>query len=114
MPDSISQTCPFCDKEVGTTDILCPACGKKLPDKNLPFSTAQKIKIYFFSIVLAPLGLYWFFKYFRNVDESKRRVAYIVLLITVITLTIVTAVSYYYVQQLNIYMESYDFNSLGL
>lgn len=114
MSNLINQNCPFCNKEIRPTDAFCPTCGKKLPDKNLPFSTAQKIKIYLISVTLAPLGLYWFFKYFKNEDQSKRKVAFVALYLTIITLTILTIISYYYVKKMNAYIELYNFNGLGL
>ncbi|MFH1899134.1 MAG: zinc ribbon domain-containing protein [Patescibacteria group bacterium] len=114
MSESINLNCPFCNKEIRPTDIFCPTCGKKLPDKNLPFSAMQKIKIYLVSVVLAPLGLYWFVKYFRNENSDKRKTAFITLYLTLFTLTTLTIISYYYVKQLNTYMESYDFSGLGL
>lgn len=114
MSDPVNLNCPFCNKEIRSTDVFCPTCGKKLPDKNLPFSTAQKIKIYLVSVILAPLGLYWFFKYFRSEDQKKRKVAFFALYLTIFTIVVLTTVSYYYVKQMNAYIESYDFSGLGL
>jgi uncharacterized BrkB/YihY/UPF0761 family membrane protein len=106
--------CPFCNKEIRPTDTYCPNCGTKLPDVDLPFSTKQKIKIYLISVFLAPLGLYWFFKYFKNEDTDKRRTAFIALYITIFMLLTSGAVIYYYYLQIPRYMEMYNYSGLGL
>jgi hypothetical protein len=87
--------CAVCKKEVGAGDIFCPHCGAKLIQTNEPLSTGQKIKIYAVTIFLAPLGIYWFIKYFRNSDPQKRHIAYAVLWITLIMLVLVAVSTIY-------------------
>ncbi|HLD51120.1 hypothetical protein A3K34_01640 [candidate division WWE3 bacterium RIFOXYC1_FULL_40_10] len=79
-------TCPVCLKEIHEGNVFCPHCGIKIPTTNPPLSTWSKMKIYLVTVFLAPFGLYWFFKYFRESDSEKRKVAYIVLVITLVTL----------------------------
>lgn len=46
-------------------------------------TTKQLIKIYTITVVLAPLGIIYFFKYYKSPDQKKKAVAYICLIITV-------------------------------
>ena len=77
---------------------------------NEDFSLAQRIKIYLVSILLAPLGLYWFFKYFKDENMNKRKVAYLALYITIIVLFLSTILAYYYVKGISKYAEYYRSN----
>src|SRR5688572_26935693 len=98
--------CPFCDVPIQAQDVFCPHCGKKLPDKNLPLSFGHKFKIYFLSTILAPLGMYWFFKYFRSEDPTKKKLAYYVLFITIVMLLLSVALGAYAAQWANSYLGS--------
>lgn len=113
MSNSGNLNCPFCGKEIRPTDTYCPTCGTKIPDVNLPFSTWQKIKIYAISFFLAPLGLFWFIKYFRNDNPAKKKTAYIALYITIATIVVVSVLSAYYVKKMNAYIGTYDFNEIN-
>jgi uncharacterized BrkB/YihY/UPF0761 family membrane protein len=67
----------------------------------------NRTKIYVLSVILAPLGLYWVFKYIRSPDRELRKIAYVTLGITLfVTLMAVTTVTIYttYVYK---YVESY-------
>lgn len=106
----MNQNCPFCNKEISPTDVFCPHCGNKLPDKKLPFSTAQRIKIYLVSVFLAPLGLYWFFKYFRNEDPEKKKVAYVALYITIFMIIVSFFLVSSWIKYIDIYSQTnYNF-----
>ncbi|MBP7785869.1 zinc ribbon domain-containing protein [Patescibacteria group bacterium] len=109
----MKEKCPFCTKEIDQTDKFCPNCGNKLPEKNLPFSTAQKVKIYFLSIFLAPFGFYWFFKYFRNQNSEKRKLAYNVLYISIVMIIVLIIINFYFVKTLQTYIDSYNLVNLG-
>jgi hypothetical protein len=88
--------CPVCRKELGSTDIFCPQCGTKLPEKDLPFTLWQQVKIYAVTVFLAPLGLFWFFKHFKSQNSQKKKVAYNVLWITIVV-TVAMVISTIYV-----------------
>ena len=114
MQYSPNFKCPFCTKEIIPTDTFCSSCGNKLPEEDIAFSKTQRIKIYLVSIVVAPFGLYWFFKYFKNNNADKRKTAFVAFYLTIVTLFVVTVISYYYVNQLKSYMGLYDLSGLGL
>jgi len=107
----VNQNCPFCNKEISPTDVFCPHCGNKLPDKKLPFSSVQRIKIYLVSIILAPVGLYWFFKYFKNEDLEKRKVAYVALYLTIFMIIVLIVVNFLFVDSWMKYINIYSQNN---
>lgn len=82
-------------------------------EKDERVSLAKELSIYIFSFFLVPLGLYWFFKYFKSLDTVKKRVAYISLVITLIALTLTMIVVYGYVQSLKGYINT-GYKDLGL
>lgn len=86
--------CNNCKKEIPQSSNFCPLCGK--PQESKPLTLGGKIKIYIVSVIFAPMGLIWFFKYFRSPEKDKRVVAYASLVITiaVIAFTTITLVGY--------------------
>jgi predicted nucleic acid-binding Zn ribbon protein len=110
----MNQKCPYCNNVINPEDIFCSECGKKLPDKNAPFSTAQKIKMFLFSIILAPFGLYWFFKYFKDPIPEKKKTAYVILYITILMVLVLVVVNYYFIRSLTSSIEMYDYGIYGL
>ncbi len=108
--------CQSCKTEINSEGDFCPICGFKNDKKVeiLPFS--KKLKIYTLSVFLAPFGVIWFIKYFKNPNPSIRKVGYFALIITMLSFVIsiitiksyVGAVSKYtdaYQNNLNIYTE---------
>lgn len=83
----MQSICPKCSEPVTEVDIFCPQCRARIKETDI--SQGQKIKIYTFSILLAPLGLYWFFKFFKSENINKKILAYRVLIITVIVSTLI-------------------------
>jgi membrane-associated HD superfamily phosphohydrolase len=81
----MSTICPDCKQKVSETDVFCSHCGKQL-SFDQPLSGLQKFKIYAVSFLLAPFGLYWFFKYYREGGEEKKMIAKRVLIITVVAI----------------------------
>jgi len=109
----MKEECPFCHKKIDIGSKFCPSCGNKIVDMNLPLSIGQKIKIYILSVILAPLGLYWFFKYFRNDSSDKKQVAFISLLITIVMIIILLVLNLYFIKTLRIYTQNYSLESFG-
>lgn len=109
----MDQKCPFCKNVIDPDDTFCSHCGKKLPDRNAPFPTAQKIKMFLFSIILAPFGLYWFFKYFKDPNSERRKVAYTILYITIFMIIILLIVNYYFIKSLTNSIQMYDYGIYG-
>jgi len=76
-------------------------------NNNAPLSAGKKIKIYILSVILCPLGVYWFFKYFKNPEAGNRKVAYVSLVITLITGMLSFYITYTYIQTLLDFTDSY-------
>lgn len=108
------ETCPFCGHGIEAKDIFCSKCGKELPKVNTPLSLNQKIKIYAVDVFLAPFGLYWFFKYFRNEEKTKRKVAFNSLYITLVMIVFIVLINYFFLKSVNTYIGRFDFAGLGL
>ncbi len=102
----MSMFCPNCGKELNEILNFCPYCGKEIEPQKKELSLGNKVKIYIGSLVLAPFGLYWFFKYFR--DEKNKKVAYISLVITIISLVTATVVTIGYINSINDYLDKYN------
>jgi uncharacterized BrkB/YihY/UPF0761 family membrane protein len=79
-----------------------------------PLSIRKKLTIYILSVVLAPFGLYWFFKYVRNPDYENRKVAWIVLMLTVVAVVISTLILKSYISTLGYYVQEYETIYSGL
>ena len=104
----IEQKCPFCSEPVNLSLPFCPYCGNKLSKSDGSVSIAQQIKIYAISALLAPFGLYYFFKYFRNSDQQKKKIAYIALIITAVTGIILISISLSFVSAVDSYTGQYQ------
>lgn len=77
-------TCPSCHAPITPADIFCSRCGTKLNESPIPISAGRKVYIYLFSFFLAPLGLGYAYKYWKQGTQEARKVS-----ITIIVLTIV-------------------------
>ena len=92
-------------------------CGKKLKEEEEKITLLRELFIYVLCFIFVPFGMYWFFKYFRNSDGTKKRVAYISLVITLIAIATTAAITYSYVRTIKGYMNTpqfKQFSELGL
>lgn len=109
----MSYICTSCSKLVTSPGKFCPFCGQPNIEQEVGVSNGEKIRIYVLSFVLAPLGLYWFFKFLKSDDKEKRKVGNIALIITILTLGITALMTTYtidkykqlYQPQLDLYKE---------
>lgn len=69
---------------------------------------SKKISVYFLSIILAPIGIYWFIKYFKNPNAKIRTVGYTALFLTIATIILTTVISVYYISTIEGYIGSYE------
>ncbi|MBI2414657.1 hypothetical protein HYV31_02340 [candidate division WWE3 bacterium] len=98
--------CQFCHKEITQNSLYCAFCGQKQENTNIPLSTAEKIKIYTITVLLAPIGLYWFFKYYKSTSNDKRNTAYWVLGITIAVIVLTLYISADFYRGLSLYETS--------
>ena len=80
--------CPVCGTAVTSLENFCPHCGTKLQKVDMPLGFGRKLYIYTIAVVGPPFGLIWFFKYFRSPNADIKRVAYISLILTVLSIII--------------------------
>lgn len=109
--------CPNCGKEIQSPSNFCPFCGKQLQEVDKPLTSTEKIKIYLTSFFLAPLGLWWVFKFIRSKDKQKKQTAIIALILTVVSISLSAWVIYGYIQSVNKYINSSSldqYKGLGL
>lgn len=104
---SMSSNCPICHQEISPNDVFCSHCGAKIPGRDTALSNKQKVKIYIVSVILAPLGIYWFFKYFRSEDPQKKKIAYHVLWITILITISMVILTYYISNSYSNYMDTF-------
>lgn len=80
--------CPYCKAEVDFQDTFCKQCGKNLKQKNLSTSLGTEITVYLVSFLLAPFGIVWGLKYFKENNPRARRIAWGSVIVTAIALLI--------------------------
>ena len=103
--------CPNCKKEIDDSAKFCPLCGQELSlAGTTTLSSSKKIKIYLASFFLSPLGLFWFFKYFKSDETENRYVAYTCLIITLLPLITTAVIGSKYIGALSSSMELYNTN----
>lgn len=73
-----------------------------------PLSSWSVIKIYLASILLAPLGLYWFLKFFKSPDRKRKVVAYMALILTIATLIAAYFITKTYLENIYSYVQIYN------
>ena len=109
--------CRYCQKEIPEDSYFCPVCGKKLREKEEKISLIKEIFIYIICFIFVPFGMHWFFKYVRSADGTKKRVAFMSLVITLIAVATTVSVTYNYIQSIKGYMNApqfKQFSDLGL
>ena len=85
-----------------------------MEQKGTLFSNSTKLgfgkiaTIYIGSVLLSPFSLYWFFKYRKDLENKK--VAYISLVLTLITLLFGIVTMSAYIKAVNGYMSDYKNN----
>jgi len=87
-PISAAPICSICHQPVQIEWYFCPNCGKKLKEKSLSTTWFAQIGLYCLSVFLPPLGLWPGIKYLRSIDAPARRVGFIVVVLTILSLII--------------------------
>lgn len=100
------QKCPFCFAVINLTDIFCPHCSKKLKEKPLSSSIWKQIGIYLLSFFLPPLGFWPAFKYLHQTDSKLKKIGYIAVILTVISIVVTLYFTVNLVGQVNTQINS--------
>jgi len=102
--------CPNCKREIDDSAKFCPLCGQDLGLAATTLSSSKKIRLYLASFFLSPLGLFWFFKYFKSDETENRYVAYTCLIITLLPLIATVVIGSKYIDALSSSVELYNTN----
>jgi predicted amidophosphoribosyltransferase len=78
--------CPVCHQPVTPEEYFCPNCGKSLKEKPPSTRWWTQLGLYALSVCLPPLGLWPAWKYLRSADQSARRVGWIAVALTAVSL----------------------------
>ena len=103
----MNNMCPVCQKEVEPNAIFCSHCGANLSEKTTPLSVGKKIRIYLLSFFLAPFGLYWFFKFLKSENPSKKTVGRNALIITILAVALMLLTGLYAINMYSKLLGSY-------
>lgn len=97
--------CPFCNNLISPTFFYCPVCGKKIKEAPVSTSLAKQLLIYSVSFFLPPFGLGWAFSYLKQENPMARRIGWVALILTVVsviaTIWVTIGFIHYYVSILN-------------
>lgn len=85
----MEHTCPGCHTAVRETDYFCFNCGRNLHPVPLRTDGLTEFLYYIVSILFPPFGFWWGIKYLRQNDPASKRIAYISMILTVISAIIV-------------------------
>jgi len=83
-----SLTCPYCQAQVTADAIFCLACGQRLRVSALSTTVGKQALMYTVSVLLPPFGLGWAFKYFRQGSETGKKIAWTIVILTIISLIV--------------------------
>lgn len=100
------QICSYCKAPLSPTDLFCAKCGKRVIHPNETLKFGELLRIYVLSVIFAPFGIYWFFKYFRSTNATNRMHAYIVLAVNLGMLIFLIVANYVLLARLQEYMNS--------
>jgi len=81
-------TCVYCQGNISLSDYFCPNCGKKLKEEPQSTTLLKQLLIYFVSFFLPPLGVWPAIKYLRQGDEQSKKIGFIALFLTIISIVI--------------------------
>ncbi len=85
--DNTPQTnCPVCHIALPADAYFCPNCGTSLKEKGPSTDILVQIKIYLISFFIPPAGFWYGWKYMKQGDDLSKRIAWIAMILTVVSL----------------------------
>lgn len=108
---AIPEICPGCKTLNESANKFCANCGKQLKEITLATNPSKQVIIYLISFFLAPLGLWWAVKYIRSNDTKAKKIGWVCVVLTVISIllsfTVVGAIAGSVNSQLNTNIDQY-------
>lgn len=100
--------CPSCNAEVAENAFFCSNCGKPLKTRPESTSIGRQIVVYLISFFLAPLGLFFAWKYLKSPDKKSKYIGITIIILTAVAVIAVfltaktfLAMTYGNIQQIN-------------
>lgn len=86
----IPTLCPKCHNQFFPGTNFCPNCGYHVAEEVKPISIGRQIYQYVCSVIMPPFGLVWAFKYFRSGNSQHKKVGWVIVALTCISLVVTT------------------------
>jgi amino acid transporter len=106
IPTTIQTPCSVCHQPILLEAYFCPNCGNPLKPKPPSTTWWTQLGIYALSLFLPPLGLWPAVKYLRSSDEIAKRVGWIAVALTVISIVIAIWLTEALIQNLQSQLDS--------
>lgn len=81
-------SCAACNVQNPATATFCMQCGASLVLQSQSVSVGRQVFMYIISALLPPFGLGWAFKYFRLKTSQAKKIAWAIVIITVVSLVL--------------------------
>lgn len=104
--------CPKCHAILLPNTNFCPTCGYQIAQGIQKISIGRQIYVYCIAFFLPPFGLVWAFKYLKSASPQQKKVAWIIIGLTVISLLISIWIIGGFFQGLQ--QQFSDYSSVGL
>ena len=82
------MVCPACKASVQSSANFCPNCGRRLRTTPPATSVSKQVIVYLVSFFLAPLGLWYAWKYLKQDDNKSRKIGVAAIALTIISVAI--------------------------
>lgn len=80
--------CVYCHATISSLANYCPECGKMQGGTVYSNSIPKQVLIYFVSFFLPPFGLRYVWQYYRKGDSVSKRIAFVALILTIISIVL--------------------------
>ncbi len=84
------RVCSACNTSVQSSANFCPNCGRQLRTIPLATTLSRQIIVYLISFFLAPFGLWFAWKYFKQGDDKSKKIGVVAIALTVISAALTT------------------------
>lgn len=97
----VGTVCPYCNYRLPPNSYFCMNCGKKLKPELLSTGIFAQVWLYFLSLCLPPLGLGRTLRYIRAEDPIAKKIGWISLIMTIVSIIVAVWLSVSVIQNLN-------------
>ena len=80
------KVCPACNAVLPIAANFCLNCGKRLRTKPAATSVSKQLIVYLVSFFLAPLGLWYAWRYLREGDQKSKTIGMVAIALTIISI----------------------------